>query len=627
MRSCFRQRNMVTSRLLRSMHVAGRAMASGGTREVLDEFSGDEVAAGLGWSRSMAGRWLELADDLVGRLPQVLELMERGVLDDGKARVLSEWTRDLSVEHARQVCALVLPVAAGVPLAGLIERVQEVAIALDPGWAARREARARSHARVVSSANPSGTGNLSGYDLPGEEAVAALSRVEAIAAEVRRRGVRVPIARLRATVYLRLLDGFSAGLDDDAVIRALVELLRDPDPDPGPEDPGPEDPGPDDPGPGPGPDEGPAGPDEPGPAEPDDEGPAGRDDPGPAEPDDEGPDDRGDPGPADPENAGGPDNAGGPAGQDDERGPDPAGAGPDPGDDPDPGDPGVGTDADADAESADADVDVDVEPPPTRGLRQGTVELRLRLSTALGLDNLPARIPGWGAVLAATARSMLRAPRDAEWRLVLTDDDGHLLHVILARHRPPGPRRPGRGARVGRGIVELQVPTTLLAALTPSQHPPWAALLADAQDRLRALPAEGSCPDHGPAATDAATRRRARAELDRWVRTRDRHCVGMNCRLRAQRCDLDHTHNWARRGPTRGANLGPLCGHNHRAKHHGGWRLRQPEPGMFVWTSRAGTTYLQPARRITEPLPAPTPERRQTPHPADTDDAEPPPFW
>ncbi len=164
-----------------------------------------------------------------------------------------------------------------------------------------------------------------------------------------------------------------------------------------------------------------------------------------------------------------------------------------------------------------------------------------------------------------------------------------------------------------------------MAALNPAEHPPWAALLADAQDRLRTRLGNGSSPEHAPETADAATRRRARAELDRWVRTRDRHCVGVNCRLRAQKCDLDHTHDWARRGPTCSTNLGALCGHHHRAKHHAGWRLRQPEPGTFLWTSRTRTTYLQPARRITEPLPTRSPTLRQAPHPANTVDPEPPP--
>lgn len=588
MRGCFHRRNRGTADLLRAMHVAGRATAgTGARRALLDDFSGDEVAGALGWSRSMASRWLDLADDLVSRLCEVLTAMDGGALDDAKARVVSEWTRDLSDDHAHALCADVLPWAPGLSVGALIERIQEVAVAIDPDWAARREARARTRARVVGGTNPSGTANLSGYDLPVDEAVEALARVEAIAAEVRRRGVRIPVARLRATVYLRLLDGFCAGLDDDALVTALVAMLREPDED----------------GPGAGPpDRGPDGPDGPSDDEgtPDEEPEGPSDDPhGSADDTDEAGDGddaaADDPGPHG-DGPGEPGGAGEPVG--DARS-EPHGASPD------------GADADGSPDLVD-------DAPPTRGLRQGTVEVRLRLSTALGLDDLPARIPGWGVILAHTAGSILCARRDAEWRIVVTDDQGRLLHVLLTRRRPRGPCRARRGQRTGRGIVELQVPATLLAALVPSCHPDWAGLIAEAQDRLATLPPDGTSPDRFATAPDAAARRRLRAELDRWVRVRDRFCVGLGCRRPAATCDLDHTRGWAFGGPSAAWNLGALCRHSHRAKHEGGWRLVQPEPGSFLWSSRAGVTYMAEARRVTEPLPAPLPCPRG-PRPLDDD--------
>lgn len=61
--------------------------------------------------------------------------------------------------------------------------------------------------------------------------------------------------------------------------------------------------------------------------------------------------------------------------------------------------------------------------------------------------------------------------------------------------------------------------------------------------------------------------------------------------------DLDHTRAYlspARGGPpgqTRPDNLGPFSRHHHRAKTHGGWSERQPEPGLYVWRSPAGFVY------------------------------------
>ena len=57
------------------------------------------------------------------------------------------------------------------------------------------------------------------------------------------------------------------------------------------------------------------------------------------------------------------------------------------------------------------------------------------------------------------------------------------------------------------------------------------------------------------------------------------------------RMDLDHTAAYApdgQPGQTRMANLGPLRRSEHRAKTVGGWRARQPDPGLYVWRSPEG---------------------------------------
>ncbi|MDA8438517.1 MAG: hypothetical protein M0Z51_06610, partial [Propionibacterium sp.] len=39
-------------------------------------------------------------------------------------------------------------------------------------------------------------------------------------------------------------------------------------------------------------------------------------------------------------------------------------------------------------------------------------------------------------------------------------------------------------------------------------------------------------------------------------------------------------------------NLSPISRRAHRAKTHGGWRLQQPIPGVLIWRSPYGHTYL-----------------------------------
>ncbi|WP_433783322.1 DUF222 domain-containing protein [Actinomycetospora sp. CA-101289] len=554
-RACARAQNRATAVLLDALHHLGRAQADRlDRRSGLDEFSGDEVATVLGWSRTMAGRKLDLADDLQRRLTEVGDALYAGRLDEAKARTFCDWTRDLADDHAHHVCEVVLPEAPELPVGALIERIEEVAKALDPEWAERRRRRAEARARVVLSPNPSGTANLSFADAPAPEAIASHARVEALAAAVRHLGVLTPIGPLRAQVGMRLLDGSTAGMDDRAIALLLAAEYHAAG-------------SPDEPEADEGPDEDPGGPDD--------------------GPDDDGPDD----------------------GTDDDG----------------PVDSGVRADDDPGETTPQCRPDVLDLPEPLDhrpgALRVGTVEVRLRLTTALGLDRHPGTVPGYGTVLAGDALTMIMRRLDGEWRIVLTDPQGHLQHVLLARRRPAGPRhrsrRPGRGCE--RAIVELRVPTTLLAALTPEDHGDWAPLLAELQQRLvelRLAPGHVRPPD-ADAGPDDRARRRARAELDRWIRVRDRHCVAPSCRRPANRADLDHTLAHALGGPTSHWNLGAWCRHHHRAKHHAGWRVRQPSPGRFTIRTRAGVTTTTAPRRVLEPLPDPRPAARPRPLPVE----------
>ena len=574
-RACARAQSQAAAGFLEAIHHLGRAQAGRTDRRAeLDEFSGDEVSAILGWSRTMASRRLDLADDLFGRLPEVGDALRSGCLDEPKAQRFCEWTRDLADDHARHVCSELLPEAPELPVGELIRRIEETAAALDPEWAKRRQKRAEKNARVILSPNPSGTATLSICDVNAVDGLSMRDRVDALAAAVRGLGVLIPVGVLRAAVAARLLDGSVAGLDDRQVALRLAAEYRDPpsgpDDGPGPpDDSGPDDPGPDDPGP-----------DDPAP---DDSGPG---DLGP----DDGPNPPDGPGPADPDHA--PDTAG-----------------------PTPGDaPAQGVLDLRDLPEHDLPPMLDGPEPGPGRVRSGTSELRLRLSTALGLDQFPGTVPGYGTMLADDARATLRRHRRGEWRVVLTDDDGRLQHVLLARRRPR-PRGPSQclGDEPCTAIVELQVPTTLLAALNPREHGAWAPLLAELRQRLLEVSPRAGGPPRDQAGDPA--RRRPRAEIDRWVRVRDRHCVAPGCRRPAHKADLDHTVDHALGGPTSPWNLGVWDRHHHRAKHHGGWRVRQPTPGRFEIRTRAGVHHTTLPKRILEPLPRPRLSERPRPLP------------
>jgi hypothetical protein len=106
------------------------------------------------------------------------------------------------------------------------------------------------------------------------------------------------------------------------------------------------------------------------------------------------------------------------------------------------------------------------------------------------------------------------------------------------------------------------------------------------------------------------------------IRLRDGTCVHPYCNRPARSCDLDHIDPYvdpADGGPpgqTSTLNLAPLCRLHHRMKTHGSWTYTMLEPGVFLWRSPHGHTWLRDASGTTDLTPDPVdpptepPERR-----------------
>jgi hypothetical protein len=81
--------------------------------------------------------------------------------------------------------------------------------------------------------------------------------------------------------------------------------------------------------------------------------------------------------------------------------------------------------------------------------------------------------------------------------------------------------------------------------------------------------------------------------IRRQVLLRDTYEVFPYSSRTPRAADLDHTVPYRPGGKrqTRASNLGPLSRKPHRAKTHAGWRLEQPAPGIFWWTTPTGQRY------------------------------------
>jgi hypothetical protein len=157
----------------------------------------------------------------------------------------------------------------------------------------------------------------------------------------------------------------------------------------------------------------------------------------------------------------------------------------------------------------------------------------------------------------------------------------------------------------GPGRVQLRVtidlPTLLGLADNPAElagHgpiPPHLAreLAGDADwTRFTTDPQTGELLDLAP------RRYRPSRRLAAFIRARQPVCTWPGCNQPSERCDIDHSHDFRRGGPTCRCNLGPFCRQHHNAKTHGRWHYQRHPDGSGTLTSPLGKTYtLKPPWR------------------------------
>lgn len=127
---------------------------------------------------------------------------------------------------------------------------------------------------------------------------------------------------------------------------------------------------------------------------------------------------------------------------------------------------------------------------------------------------------------------------------------------------------------VGRSPIDAGTARCLAA-----NAPTWARVLTDPIDGTVVM----------------VDRYRAALTQRRYLMARDQHCRWPGCRRAAIRCELDHTIDAAKGGPTALWNLAHLCQRHHSMKQFTLWRVRQLSGGVLEWTSPTGRIYREDA--------------------------------
>ncbi|MEV8370406.1 DUF222 domain-containing protein [Microbacterium sp. NPDC064584] len=174
------------------------------------------------------------------------------------------------------------------------------------------------------------------------------------------------------------------------------------------------------------------------------------------------------------------------------------------------------------------------------------------------------------------------------------------VDMLLTGHPTTDPTRDTDGTAVLGAIhAKVQIVIPVLALLGVTDEPatlegngPIDATTARELARTSRSPWERILTHPVSGAVLAPDTYQRPAAIDRLLRARDRHCRFPGCRTPAIRCEVDHTIDYARGGPTDTRNLAHLCQRHHTMKQFTPWRLRQLPDGVLEWTSPAGTVYF-----------------------------------
>ena len=166
------------------------------------EYPAEELGFEMTASAYSAGLLIDMAANIVTRLPSTLAGMAAGVIDRDRARAISNATLHLPDDLAAEADKILAEAAPEMRLADLQQKAARLEARLDPEGVQKRKDEARHDRRVELRREDSGAACLSGRELDPAEAIAGKASIDAEAVRLRNAGLPGTLAQIRAIILL-----------------------------------------------------------------------------------------------------------------------------------------------------------------------------------------------------------------------------------------------------------------------------------------------------------------------------------------------------------------------------------------------------------------------------------------
>jgi hypothetical protein len=169
----------------------------------------NELMAALTITRRAARMEIELALNIVHRIPSLVGALISGQLDERRIKVIARETRDLDDELANVVCAEVLAKAPALTTSEIRSWIRRLRINVHPEEAKSRFEQAVEERRIFCELTEDGTATITAIGLQPDRAARVMNRIAAAAITLRNPSEARCVDQLRTDVFLDMLEGTS----------------------------------------------------------------------------------------------------------------------------------------------------------------------------------------------------------------------------------------------------------------------------------------------------------------------------------------------------------------------------------------------------------------------------------